>query len=193
MLPRTAQPPDVPRATLLAAGTALAVSLALGGCSSDSGGLSTGALGIGGGMTAGYTAANAILPVGYSEEQVDETHWRVRAHGTETTTRDRLEKIATARAAEIGSNNHMPYFQITGMADSITCGKEKKGYKTNNTPAVIHPLLTVDVTYSKSPMPGTRPSADTFSQLKTELDTDNSTPEAKAAATQDAKTRCGVT
>ncbi len=169
----------------------LAVTALLSACAGGSGGGGLGLLPSG--MVAGYEPANAILPVGYSDQAVDDTHYRVRAHGNERTSRDRLEKIALTRAAQIGVDNHLPYFKVTSSSTSIECGKKTDSYKAGSTPASIHPMLTYEVAYSKTPAPDMRSSADTFAQAKADLDADNPTPEARAAATQDAKARCGVT
>ena len=48
-------------------------------------GCSPGALGSA--SIASYGQANAMSPVGYSERQVDDTHYEVRANGTESTPR----------------------------------------------------------------------------------------------------------
>ena len=147
----------------------------------------------GGGMVAGYEPANAVLPVGYSDAQIDDTHYKVRAHGTERTPPDRLEKIALVRAAEIGVANRLPYFKVTASTPSIDCGKKRDSYKAGSTAASLHPMLTLEVSYSKTPLPDHRSSEDTFAQMKAELDADSPAPEARAAATQDTRARCGVT
>jgi hypothetical protein len=67
------------------------------GCSA--GGGMTGALGPG---PVPYQFANAMVSQGYSESQIAPDRYRIDVKGPINTPRDRLEKIAATRAAEIG-------------------------------------------------------------------------------------------
>src|SRR5512134_3861026 len=102
----------------LRAGFAVSAALLLAGCA---GGLSmTGA-------TTSYSASNAMMPVGYSELPIDPTHYEVKAAGTEQTPKERVEKIALARAAEIGVEQKLKFFKVAGVTHGASCSKKKQG------------------------------------------------------------------
>jgi hypothetical protein len=160
-------------------------ALLLAGCAG-------GGLSLGGGGMAPYSAANAIYPVGYSERSIDATHYEVKASGTDTTTRERVEKIALARAAEIGVEQRLGYFRVASVTHGAACTKKTGGHKVGETQATYHPTVVLDVYYSKTPEPDHRPSADTLAQVKAELDSDQTPPEAKAAAAAQIRAECGA-
>jgi hypothetical protein len=145
-----------------------------------------------GASTASYSAANAIYSVGYSEKSLDATHYQVKASGTDTTPRARVEKIALARAAEIGVEQKLAFFRVANAAHGADCTKKQSGYKSGDAQATSHPTVVLDVYYSKTPLPDHRPSADTFAQVKAELDAEVTPPEAKAAAQAQIRAECGA-
>jgi hypothetical protein len=140
-----------------------------------------------------YTASNAIMPIGFTEKPIDATHYEVKASGTEETPKERVEKIALARAAEIGVEQKLPYFKVAGVTHGVSCSKKLSVYKAGDSAATYHPTVVLDVYYSKQPQPEHRPSADTFKQVKAEIDADVTPPEVKAAAAAQARAACGAT
>jgi len=167
----------------LRAAFAASAALLLAGCA---GGLSMS------GTTTSYSASNAMMPVGYSETTIDPTHYEVKASGTERTPKERVEKIALARAAEIGVEQRLKYFKVAGVAHGVACGAKKRT-KDGEIPPSYHPTVVLDVYYSKNQAPDFRPSAETFAQVKAELEPDTTTPEAKAAAAAQVRAECGAT
>jgi hypothetical protein len=166
-------------------GFAAAALLLLAGCAGGMPAL--------GGATTAYSASNAILPIGYSETTIDATHYEVKASGSEQTSRERIEKIALARAAEIGVEQRLPYFKVAAVTHGAACSKKTRGGpKVGDSPATSHPTVVLDVYYSKTPLPDHRSSADTFAQVKAELDADVSPPEAQAAAAAQIRAECGA-
>lgn len=170
---------------VVAGALALLLPVAAGGCS--------GSLGLAGDIAA-YAPANAILPVGYSQMPIDEQHYQVSAAGTESTPGERVEKIAMARAAEIGVAQRLHYFKVTNVSRGIKCTKKKQGSaKVVELPASYRPTVTLDVVYAKTPLDADfRSSADTFAQLKSEIDSEVVAPEAAAAASQSSRAQCGA-
>ena len=140
---------------------------------------------------ADYTAASVFSPAGYSQTKIDDTHFQVEASGTEATPKDRVEKIARARAAEIGVDEKMKFFKVTSVQHSTTCGKRKEGYKTTTTPPSAHPSVVLDVVYAKDTAdPTFQNSADTLATLKTDLAAEAVAPEARAVAIQETRESC---
>lgn len=166
------------------ASLATSAILLLSGCA--------GGLSMGGGASTSYSAANAIYPVGYSEKAIDETHYEVKASGTDSTPKERVEKIALARAAEIGVEQRLPYFKVVNVTHGAACSKKQSTYKAGDSQATYHPTVVLDVYYSKQPQPDHRPSADTFAQTKAELDADATPPEVNAAAAAQIRAQCGA-
>ena len=80
---------------------------------------------------ADFTAASVFSPVGYNQTKIDDTHYQVQASGTEATPKDRVEKIARARAAQIGVDEKLKFFKVTSVQHSITCNRRQDGYKTD--------------------------------------------------------------
>ncbi len=146
------------------------------------------------GATTSYSSANAMMPVGYSEVPIDPTHYEVKASGNEHTPKERVEKIALARAAEIGVEQKLKFFKVASVNHGVACSKKKQGgTKSSDVPATYHPTVVLDVYYSKQPAADFRPSAETFDQVKAELEPDTTTPEAKAAASAQIRAECGAT
>ena len=84
---------------------------------------------------ASYGEANAFAPAGYSQTKVDGTHYQVRATGTEATPRQRVEKIARARAAQIGVEEKLRYFKVASVQHAVRCSKRQGAYKSTELPA----------------------------------------------------------
>ena len=145
------------------------------------------------GSTTPYLASNAFAPIGYSQTPIEPNHYQVKASGTDTTPPERVEKIALARAAEIGVEQRLPYFKVAGVTHGVSCSKKRNaGIKVGEAPANYHPTVVLDVYYAKSPEPDFRPSADTFAQVRSELDADDTPPEVKAAAAAQVRAECGA-
>jgi hypothetical protein len=142
-------------------------------------------------MNASYSASNLMSPSGYSETPIDPMHYEVRAGGTESTTRERVEKIALARAAEIGVEQRLKYFRVANVTHSVVCGKKGRT-KDSEVPAIHRPAVALDVYYAKQPGPEFRPSEETFAQVKAELDADATPPEAREAAKAAVRAQCGA-
>jgi hypothetical protein len=67
--------------------------------------------GLAAGSVTGYTAANALFTNGYSDRELGQDHYAVRASGSAVTPAERLEKIALARAAQIGVETGRAFFK----------------------------------------------------------------------------------
>lgn len=147
---------------------------------------------LGGGL-APYQPSNSFMPVGYSEEIVGPDQYRVRASGTDTTPYERVEKIATARAAEIGAGMRKDYFKITGVRRDFACSKKKEGYKVPDTAASARPTVSIDVVYSTTAGDAQfLSSKDTFARLSAELLSDTYPEETQQAAARDVRAKCGA-
>jgi hypothetical protein len=141
---------------------------------------------------ADYSAANLLSQSGYSQEMVDENHYKVRATGTEATPAPRLEKIARARAAEIGVEGKKKYFKVTGVQPSYKCAKGTTSYKGGGTTSSSRPVIALDVVYAAEPSDqGFLSSAETFKALTAELSAEAVPADATAAAIQQSKAACG--
>jgi hypothetical protein len=137
---------------------------------------------------AAYTAASAFSPVGYSQTKIDDTHYQILASGTEATPKERVEKIARVRAAEIGVDEKLKFFKVTSVQHSITCAKRQEGYKTTPTPSSARPSVVLDVVYAKDATdPTFQSSAGALTTLKTDLAAEQVEPEAQAVAIQETR------
>jgi hypothetical protein len=138
-----------------------------------------------------YTSASIFSPSGYSQSKIDDTHFQVGASGTEATPISRVEKIARARAAEIGVEEKMPYFKVTSAQQGMTCAKRQESYKSTSTPASAHPSVILDVVYAKDAAdPTFQNAAETLAALKTDLAAEDVAPEARAVAIQETRGSC---
>jgi hypothetical protein len=141
---------------------------------------------------ASYGAANILMPAGYAQTKIDDTHFKVGATGTEATPKERVEKIARARAAQIGVDEKLGYFKVTNVQHGVKCEKRQAGYKSAPTPAASRPTVVLDVVYAKEAAdPTFTSSAETFQALSAELAGEVVSPEAKAAAIQATRAGCG--
>lgn len=140
---------------------------------------------------ADFTAASVFSPVGYNQTKIDDTHYQVQASGTEATPKDRVEKIARARAAQIGVDEKLKFFKVTSVQHSITCNRRQDGYKSTSTPASARPSVVIDVVYAKDATdPSFQSSEEALNTLKTDLAAESVAPEARAAATQEPLESC---
>ncbi len=138
-----------------------------------------------------YTSASVFSPAGYTQIKIDDMHYQVQASGTEATPKERVEKIARARAAEIGVNEKLKFFKVTSVVHAITCGQRQEGYKTTSTPSSARPSVVLDVVYAKDTSdPTFQTSAEVLSALKTDLAAEAVAPEARSVAIQETWQTC---
>jgi hypothetical protein len=141
---------------------------------------------------ASFGASTIFSPSGYAQEKLDDTHFRVRATGTQATPKERVEKIARARAAQIGVEEKLKYFKVVSVQHGVSCEKRQAGYKSEATPAASRPTVVLDVVYAQDAAdPAFAGSAETFEALSSELANEIVAPEAKAVAIQETRTSCG--
>ena len=160
------------------------IAVAASGCSTGGSSLATGSL-------ASYTASNIFATAGYSDKAVSDTQHQVVATGTDTTPPERVEKIAMARAAEVGISKKFAFFKVAGLTRNVRCTKKKPGYKSTDIAADARPVVTLDAIYSATPADADyRGTKETFDRLQGELASDTYTPEALQAASADAYARC---
>lgn len=139
-----------------------------------------------------YGSATVFSPSGYNQSKIDDTHYQVTATGTEATPKARVEKIARARAAQIGVDEKMTYYKVTSVQHGLKCEKSQPGYKSETTPASSRPTVTLAVEYAKEPAdPGFVSSSDSFASLSSEIASEVVSPEQKAAAAQETRSGCG--
>lgn len=148
-------------------------ALALAGCSAGISGLAPGPL--------AYQHSNAIAPAGYSESQIGPDRYRIEVKGPANTSRERLEKIAATRAAEIGKDNHLKYFKIENVQHATHCEAYKPGPRapgaSYGTKTVSYAVTTAEVSYTKvAPDPSYLDSKASFAQFRAELDQDQAPP-----------------
>lgn len=166
--------------------TGAAVAL-LGGCSANLADSSTASI-------AAYQPASIFSPNGYSISANADGSLHVTAAGPPGTPATRLEKIALARAAEYGDEQRAKTFKASAAQINITCGKTKVSSKEGQT--TVKPLdyrvAAIDVAYEpKEQGADVRPTRQTASALKAELQSESVPPEAQAAAAQEVAQHCG--
>jgi hypothetical protein len=173
--------------TLLLRCCAPAVAAAvLGACGSDA----TSIL-VSGGSVASYSSANAFLPIGYSDTKLEAGHYAVRAMGTETTPRDRVELIARTRAAEIGVADKTPYFKVVSVTPSFECGRRVESYKGPAPKPFSGQVVSLDVVYVKTAGdPAYADAGQSFAELKARLDGEQVPAESRQAAAAEVKAAC---
>ncbi|MBN9354211.1 MAG: hypothetical protein J0H04_09595 [Hyphomicrobium denitrificans] len=169
---------------ILAAAAAVA---AIGGCSANLADGSTASI-------AAYQPASLFSPNGYSVSANADGSLHVTAAGSPGTPAARLEKIALARAAEYGDEQRAKTFKASAPQTGITCGKTKIATKEGqlNIRPLDYRAVAVDVTYDpKEQGADVRPTRQTASALKAELQSDSVPPEVQAAAAQEVAQHCG--
>lgn len=151
-------------------------ALAVAGCSGGAGGL--GNLGPG---PLPYQYSNAIAPSGYSESIIAPDRYRIQVQGPANTPRERMEKIATTRAAEIGKENRLGYFKIDSVQLNVNCQQYIVGGKPTSQGSgerkkSAYAVMTADVSYTKQPPDASYLDSRQFEQYKAELDADKTAP-----------------
>lgn len=168
----------------------IAVALVSGGFA----GCANGPLQTFSGSLTSYQGSSAFSPTGYSERDISETQVQVSANGTDATPRARLEKIATARAAEIGIERKLDFFKVEAVSYSAVCSKKRETYRAT-IPAVRRPQAVLSVVYAKRPPAGDTSfavSQETFERLKAELAAEFASPESAATAKAEIDAQCGT-
>jgi hypothetical protein len=141
---------------------------------------------------ASFGAANALMPSGYTETKISDTQYQVGAAGTEATPKARIEKIARARAAQIGVEEKLKYYKVTNVQYGIKCSKKHEFYKGGATAPGSRQTVLLDVVYAKQQVdPSYISAAESYEALNNELNSEVIPPEAKAAAEQEARAGCG--
>jgi hypothetical protein len=156
-------------------GPAIALAaLALAGCSAGMPGIMQGPL--------PYQHSNAIAPAGYSESIIGPDRYRIEVKGPLNTPRERMEKIAATRAAEIGKDNRLGYFRIDSVQHNTHCEKYIQGGQPGSANSgakkrTAYAIMTADVSYTKSPPDASfLDSRQTFDRYRAELDQDQTSP-----------------
>jgi hypothetical protein len=143
-------------------------------------------------QVASYGESNAFAPAGYSETKVDDTHYQVQATGTEATPRQRVEKIARARAAQIGVEGKLKYFKVASVQHGVKCTKRQAGYKSQDALPASRPTVVLDVVYSKDWADSSFTDATAaFDALSKELASEIVDTDAKTLAVQEIRASCG--
>lgn len=141
---------------------------------------------------ASFGASNYLSPSGYSETKISDTQYQVKAVGTEATPKDRIEKIARARAAQIGIEEKLKYYKVTNVQYGAVCNKKQDLYKGGSTGSSSRQTVLIDVVYAKEKVdPSYISSAESFDALNGELGNDNIPSDAKTAAEHEARASCG--
>jgi hypothetical protein len=149
------------------------MAVTLAGCSAGLSGIGPSKL--------SYSASNAIVSAGYSETMLAPDHYRIEITGYPSTPRERMEKMAATRAAEIGSENRLGYFKINSVEQASRCKRFNTGSQRGGTGGedrkLEYVVLTADVTYAKTaPDPSYIQAKTAFDQYKAELDADVTPP-----------------
>jgi hypothetical protein len=141
---------------------------------------------------ASLSAANMMSPSGYSETKVSDNQYQVQATGTEATPKARIEKIARARAAQIGVEQKMGFYKVSSVEFGVACSKGHEFYKGGQTRPGNRQTVKLDVVYSKEPVdPSYVSTKESYEALNGELSNEVIPPDAKTAAEQEARAGCG--
>jgi len=141
---------------------------------------------------ASYGPTTIFSPSGYGQTMLDDTHFQVQATGTEATPKARVEKIARARAAQIGVEKKHKYFKVASVRHGVACTERQQSHKSTATPASSRPTVVLDVIYAETPSdPAFTDSEATFQTLQSELGSEVVAPEAQAVAIKETRAGCG--
>ncbi len=168
--------------SMFARTAAASALLALTACSSSEGGGSgIGAIGSIGGASVPYQHSNAIMTSGYSETVIAPDRYRIEVKGPGGASRERFEKIATARAAEIGRDQRLGHFRIEGMQVASSCQNFRamgKAGASTNTPekTLTYAVLTAEVSYAKNTTDPTYRNSKDFDALRAAVDQPDTSP-----------------
>lgn len=142
---------------------------------------------------ANYQPASLFSPTGYSLANNADGSLRVTASGPPATPTERLEKIALARAAEYGAEQHLKSFKATPAQVSVKCGKSEyfvKGER-NKVKPLDYRVVSIDVTYGPDALdPAARSTNETAETLKAQLASETIPPDVQAQAAQDVARQC---
>jgi hypothetical protein len=165
------------------------LSGALAGCGGGTG--LGGALGVAGPV--GYQASNAIAPNGYSHSELGPNRVRVRATGNLENSRAELEKLAMARAAELGAAQHLKYVHFDAVAENLQCGGRKTVGPNLNEVKIRHRrTVDVDVTFAKDPADATwLNTKESFPVLQGEMAALAPQAGASEAGLEEGRQKCG--
>lgn len=148
----------------------------------------------GSGVT-GYVASNAFSPPGYSLAALPDGRFRVTATGNASTPASRVEKIALARAADYGQEQHKKFFSATAPQSTVRCGKRDAAIKGEKVklPATGYTVSEIDVTYSDAANdPSFKAVRETAEALKAELLAEQVPADLQGQTFADIKARCGL-
>lgn len=167
--------------SMFARTAAASALLALTACSSSEGGGGIGAIGSIGGASVPYQHSNAIMTSGYSETVIAPDRYRIEVKGPGGASRERFEKIATARAAEIGRDQRLGHFRIEGMQVASSCQNFRamgKAGASTNTPekTLTYAVLTAEVSYAKNTTDPTYRNSKDFDALRAAVDQPDTSP-----------------
>jgi len=141
---------------------------------------------------ASFGASNYISPSGYSETKISDTQYQVKAVGTEATPKARIEKIARARAAQIGIEDKLKFYKVTNVQFAVVCSKKHEFYKGGAIQPGSRQSVLIDVLYAKDRVDPTYMSVqESFDALNTEISNEVIPVEDKTVAEQEARTACG--
>ena len=147
-----------------------------------------------GGVT-GYVASNAFSPSGYSMAALPDGRFRITATGNASTPASRVEKIALARAAGYGQEQHKKFFGATPPQTTVRCGKRDAAIKGEKVklPATGYTVSEIDVTYSDAANdPSFKAVRETAETLKAELLAEQVPADLQGQTFADIKARCGL-
>jgi hypothetical protein len=145
-----------------------------------------------GAPVASYSPATIFSPEGYGQTKIDDTHYRVEATGTEATPKERVEKMARARAAQIGVETKQKYYKVTSVQHSVACKKRRDSYKGEATAPSSRPNVVLDVVYADTQAdPEFADANESYVQMQADLASETVTPEARDAALQATRASCG--
>jgi hypothetical protein len=142
----------------------------------------------------GYQVSSLFDPAGHSIAVLPDGRYRVTSTGSAGTPKDRLEKIAIARAAEYGAEMHKKWFQISQPVHTIRCAKgdySDKGVRVAK-PKVGYAVADIDVTYADAASDATfKPVRGTAETLKGELQSEVVPPDVQSQAATEVYAQCG--
>ena len=167
--------------------TLMLAAASLAGCGATVGNIANS------GDITGYQAASYFSPVGYSVAQTSDGHFRITTVATVATPKDRVEKIAIARAAEYGQEAQKKFFQAGPARISIRCGRTNRIEKGQKIAVAPHDyaVAEVDVVYAGTAVdPSYRVTKDTADALKAELQSQVVAGEAQTGFAAEALAQC---
>jgi hypothetical protein len=143
----------------------------------------------------GYQASSMFDPAGHSLSALPDGRFRVTATGSAGTPKERVEKIAVARAAELGAEMHKKWVQTSAPQHTIRCAK--RDYSERGTrvyrPKVGYAVVEVDATFADTAVdPSYKEVRGLADTLKAELQSEVVPPEVQAQAAAEVRSQCGI-